>query len=294
MKKKPAHAAPAARPPRPSKTKPATGVAPGYLHGYSSDEQDRLYKQARFLEKSVYEHIDFSQQHQVLEVGCGVGAQTEILLERFPQLFIHGLDASEAQVKRARNHLASHLSSNRLKLDVADALHLPFEEDAFDGAFVCWFLEHVQEPIEILREIRRVMKPSGTIYCNEVLNSSFYVHPYSPATLQYWFAFNDHQWNLKGDPFVGAKLANYLMAAGFQNITTKNLIHHYDNRAPKQRAQFIEYWINLLLSGAAGLIEAGKVTQEIVDEMEQELERLKDDPDAVFFYSWIQAKAQAF
>jgi len=272
---------------------PPTGVTPGYLHGYSEKEQDRLYQQARFLEPSVYGRVDFSKQTKIIEVGCGVGAQTEILLERFPHLRIHGVDASEKQILRAREHLKKHVNANQVTYDVGDALHLPYKDNTFDGAFLCWLLEHVQEPIGILEEVRRVLQTGAIIYCSEVLNATLYLNPYSPATLQYWFAFNDHQWMLKGDPFVGAKLANYLLAAGYQNVTTEVKVEYFDNRMPKKRAQWIEYWTSLLLSGAPGLLEAGKVTTEVVDEMQRELGRLKDDPDAVFFYSWVQARAQA-
>lgn len=270
-----------------------TGVAPGYVHGFSSKEQDRLYEQARFLEHNVYEHVDFKNIGKILEVGCGVGAQTEILLERFPQLKIHGIDASLAQIKRAKKRLAKPLKQGRARFQVADALKLPFADNEFEGAFICWLLEHVQNPIEILREVRRTLRTGAPIYCSEVLNATFYVHPYSPATLKYWFAFNDHQWKLKGDPFVGGKLANYLIAAGYQNVETEAKVHHYDNRNPKKRAAFIEYWTSLLLSGAPGLIDAGEVTADTVAEMKRELNRLKNDPDSVYFYTWIQAKAVA-
>jgi len=269
-------------------------VAPGYLHGYSAEEQQRLYKQARFLEPSVFDTVKLETRARCLEVGCGVGAQTEILLERFPHLSITGVDASKSQIATARKRLARPISQGRVKLDVGDALKLPYRENSFDSAFVCWLLEHVQEPIGILREIRRVLQAGSVIYCSEVLNATLYLNPYSPATLQFWFAFNDHQWNLKGDPFVGAKLANYLLQAGFQNVTTQVKNHLYDNRMPKRRAEFIEYWTNLLLSGAPGLIKAGRVDKGTVDEMTRELTRLKDDPDAVFFYSWVQARAEVF
>jgi ubiquinone/menaquinone biosynthesis C-methylase UbiE len=271
-----------------------SGIAEGYLHGFSPEEQSRLYKQAKFLAPSVYDTVDFTKQSQVLEVGMGVGAQTEILLDRFPSIKIRGIDASQAQIDAASKRLAPFIQRGRVDVQVADAMHLPFEDNAFDGAFLCWFLEHVQEPVEILREVRRVMRPNGVIFCCEVLNATFFVHPYSPATLQYWFAFNDHQWLLKGDPFVGAKLANYLISAGFQDVTTQVKTHHYDNRSPKRRAEFIEYWTELLLSGAPGLLKAGKVTAELIDEMKVELARLKSDPNAVFFYTWIQARAQAY
>jgi len=273
------------------KKKPIRTKTKGYLHGFTREEQDRLYQQARFLEPYIFENIEFSKDSRILEVGSGVGAQTEILLKRFPTLSIECVDASESQLARAKMQLKKY--KNRVHLHAADAEHLPFSDNTFDGAFLCWILEHVADPVKILKETHRTLKENGLIYINEVQNASFFVHPYSPATLQYWFEFNDHQWNMKGDPFVGAKLGNYLIEAGFQKIETTMKHHFYDNRTPKIRAQFIEFWTSLLLSGAPGLIKAKKVTPALVTEMKRELTRLKDDKDAVFIYSWVFAKARA-
>jgi ubiquinone/menaquinone biosynthesis C-methylase UbiE len=270
-----------------------TGIAPGYLHGFTPDEQARLYHQARFWAPSIFKNVPFQNSRHVLEVGCGVGAQTEILLERFPQISIKGVDASPTQITQARSHLTQSPNASRVQFLEGDALHLPFADNTFDSAFLCWFLEHVQTPVEILEEVRRVLQTGGVIFCNEVLNATFYIHPYSPATLKYWFEFNDHQWTLKGDPFIGGKLANYLLKAGFQNIQTQVVTQHHDNRTPKARADFIEYWTHLLLSGAPALIQAGRVTSEQVEEMRQEMHKLKSDPDSVIFYSFVQAIAQS-
>lgn len=274
--------------------KKTSGLADGYIHGFTKLEQDRLYSQARVHEDAIFTTIDFSGCRDILEIGSGVGAQTQILLERYPDAKIQCVDASTEQVARARNGLKAALKEGRVKVDQADALHLPYPENSFDGVFICWLLEHVQNPVGILKEAKRVLKPGGVIYCNEVFNATFYVHPYSPATLKFWFEFNDYQWSLKGDPFVGGKLANYLMAAGYQNVTTKVLTHQYDNRMPKKRAAFIDYWTELLLSGAPSLLKAGRVTPQIVKEMTEESQTLKDAPDSVIFYSWIQARAEAY
>jgi ubiquinone/menaquinone biosynthesis C-methylase UbiE len=264
-----------------------------YIHGFTREEQDRLYQQSRIHEEIIFSQIDFSQQQKIVEVGSGVGAQTQILLERFPQLHIDCIDASSEQIKRATETLAEPIKHGKVRIHQAHAEKIPLSDDSMDGAFVCWLLEHVQEPLSILEEIRRVLKSGGVVFCNEVFNSTFYLHPYSPALLKYWCEFNDYQWSIKGDPFVGGKLANYLMKAGYQNISTKVLTHQYDNRSPKKRAAFIEYWCNLMLSGAPDLLKAGRVDQETVDGMKAELKKLKNDPDAVIFYSWILARAVA-
>ncbi len=271
-----------------------SGIADGYIHGFDTVEQDRLFQQARIHENVIFSQVSFDSCQSLLEIGSGVGAQTKILLERYPELRIQCLDASKAQADRAAEALKFDVDSGRVNISVGDAMHMPFDENSFDGAFVCWLLEHVQHPVDVLREAHRVLKSGGVIYCNEVFNSTFYVHPYSPATLKFWMEFNDYQWSLKGDPFVGGKLANYLMEAGFQNVTTTVLTHQYDNRTPKKRAAFLDYWVNLLLSGAQNLVATGRVTDDIVRDMQLEMEAMKKDPNSVIFYSWILARAEAW
>lgn len=265
----------------------------GYLHGFSDKEQHRLYTQATFLEPWVYEHVELKPVTKLLEVGCGVGAQTGLLLKRFPHLHITGIDASAKQVSQARRHLVREIRASHVELSVQDASRMSFGDSVFDGAFICWLLEHVPDPVAILRETLRTLKPGGIIYCTEVQNASFFVEPYSPATLKYWFEFNEQQWAMRGDPFVGAKLGNLLLRAGFQNISTRLVRFHFDSRAPKQRAEFIKYWTELLLSGAPALERSKRVTKKLVTQMTQELDVVGRSQDSVFFYTAVQARAEA-
>ena len=144
------------------------------------------------------------------------------------------------------------------------------------------------------REVRRVLVPGSPVVCSEVLNATFFIDPYSPDTLRYWMAFNDHQLSLGGDPFVGAKLGNLLQSVGYRDVSTEVKTFHLDNRAPGERAEFLAYWTELLLSGAPALLAAGKTSQEIVDGMTRELDVVARDPNSVFFYSFIQARARAW
>lgn len=267
----------------------------GYVHGFTREEQDRLLRQARFVEHRVHDRLPFRRCKRLIEVGSGVGAQTEILLRHFPDLHVTGVEMSETNLARARAHLA-HLpwAAGRHDFVQADASELEFEADEFDSAFLCWILEHVADPMMVLAETRRVLRPGSPIVVTEVQNSSFFLEPYSPSTLAYWMAFNDHQLAIGGDPFVGAKLGNLLQAVGYRDITTEVVTIHLDNRAPGERAEFIAFWTELLLSGAPGLQEAGKVSDETVSAMKEELRIVAHDPNSVFLYSFVQARARVW
>jgi len=267
----------------------------GYLHGFTPAEQDRLRRQARFLEYKVHDGLPFRRCRQLIEVGCGVGAQTEILLRHFPDLHVTGVDASEKNLEAGRSNLgALTWAEGRYELVRQDATRLAFPANRFDGAFLCWILEHVGEPAQVLAEVRRVLVPGSPVVVTEVQNATFFVDPYSPRTLAYWMAYNDWQLELGGDPFVGAKLGNLLQAVGYRDITTKVRTFHLDNRHAGERAEFLAFWTELLLSGSGELLAAGKVSEEIVDGMKEEMDRVAHDPDSVFFYSFVQARARVW
>ncbi|MGR3280013.1 class I SAM-dependent methyltransferase [Acaryochloris marina NIES-2412] len=263
-----------------------------YIHSFSKVEQERLRNQARFAEYAVYQDVDFTRARNILEVGCGVGAQSEILLRRFPHLFLTGIDKTQAQLEQAQSFLSSLLyAQERYNLIKMDAAALEFPSEHFDGAFICWLLEHVPDPAMVLSEVRRVLRKGSTLYVSEVMNSSFLIDPYSPNTWKYWLAFNDYQIDNGGDPFVGAKLGNLLMQTGYSNISTTPKIWHLDNRSPAKRKEMIEFWTELLLSASEQLVEDQRIDQAVVSAMKDELTNVARDPSSVFFYSFIQARA---
>ncbi len=270
-----------------------TEKSAGYLHGFTDEEEDRLVRQARFVEHRVYDRLPFQRCRDLLEVGCGVGAQTEILLRLYPDMHVTGLEYSEANLVRAQARINKlEWAKGRHDLVPGDAHSMPFKAGRFDSAFLCWVLEHVSAPQKVLSETRRVLKVGSPVVITEVQNATFFLEPYSPHTWTYWMAFNDHQIELGGDPFIGAKLGNLLLSTGFRDITTDVRTIHLDNRVPGERAEFIAYWTELLLSGAPSLIEAGKVSEETVSGMKKELEQVSHDPNSVFYYSFVQARAR--
>lgn len=262
----------------------------GYVHGFSGEEQARLAEQARFLAPVVFEGVDFSGCRRLLELGCGVGAQTRLLLERWPELLITAVDASAAQLEAARRSLAGE---RRVRLVRADAERLPFREAAFDGVFVVWLLEHVRRPLPILAEARRILRPGGLLHAIEVANATLRLEPAMPVTWRWWEAMNRLQKDLGGDPDVGARLERLLADAGFRRIEVRAGRFGADGREPERRSGIARYWRDLMLSCAAQLEARGWVEPGDAGRMRAEWDAFERDPGASFSYSPVRACAEA-
>ncbi|MER2517796.1 MAG: class I SAM-dependent methyltransferase [Candidatus Accumulibacter phosphatis] len=103
----------------------------------------------------------------VLEVGCGRGVGTEEILERFAAKEVHALDVDPDMIKLARKRLAGY-PSDRLRLSLGDVTQLDVEDATYDAVFDFAILHHVPVWQDGVAEIRRVLKPGGRFYFQEV------------------------------------------------------------------------------------------------------------------------------
>lgn len=266
-------------------------MSENYLHGYHPEERDRLARQARFLEPKVYSGLDFSGVTKLLEVGSGNGAQSEIILERWPSLRLTGVDVSGEQVSLAQVRLGARSAfEGRWEFTQTDASLLPFAEGAFDGAFFCWVLEHVANPKHILRETKRVLAPGGKVFLTEVFNHSFYAEPAMPALAAYWQKYNTLQTRFAGDPQVGAKLGQYLDEVGFVEVVATPRTFFFDRRQPIEKKAMFHYWRDLLMSAAPQMTAQGLATEGDTNEVRKEMDGAADSLNSIFYYSFVQAE----
>lgn len=107
----------------------------------------------------------------VLEVGCGQGTGMEVILAQFHAAHVTGLDLDPRQIELARRRLQGKYDG-RFTLTQGDAERLPFADRCFDAVFDFGALHHVPDWQAAIAEIRRVLKPDGTFFFEEVTRAA--------------------------------------------------------------------------------------------------------------------------
>lgn len=96
---------------------------------------------------------------RVLEVGIGTGLN----LPLYPRdIDLVGIDLSEGMLRKAQEKVHDLRMSN-VTLKVMDASALDFGDGEFDTTIATYVISAVPDPVAVLREMRRVTKPGGTI-----------------------------------------------------------------------------------------------------------------------------------
>lgn len=124
-----------------------------------------------YFEKVVLPLINFPQNGQVLDVGCGNGGISLLLAELRPDLRITGADYEMKPIEDA----SAYATRNGLKnvaFEQGDAHHLKYENESFDGAVCQTVLTHVRDAETVIKEMARVLKPGGVFFAAEYTNSA--------------------------------------------------------------------------------------------------------------------------
>ena len=198
-----------------------------------AEREDNLYRngkrcQISFEEEVLFEFLDnnSSAGGKVLDVGCGSGEIARVIKEK--GYLVSGVDFSPIAIELARKQ---DIDGQLVDLDSG----IPFDDDTFDTVWAGDVIEHVFDPIFVLREINRVLIPGGQLLCTVPYNLNMatrlrvlFGHSYQEGVYRKFGQYKHHT-------FFSMPLMKYMLdEAGFEPQDIKYLI-----RIPKTRIQYI-------------------------------------------------------
>lgn len=141
----------------------------------------RTESRARTALAKVGPHLPLSPGACILELGSGGGGMVALLQERYQPMRLVGTDFDPAQVAAATKFLKERwgVLPPAVRIEVADALALPFPDASFDVVFAMLMLHHVEEHHtefvrrpRALKEIARVLRPGGRLVYSELFRKA--------------------------------------------------------------------------------------------------------------------------
>lgn len=201
----------------------------------------------------------------ILDVGSGPGTITIDLAQRVAPGVVTGLDYSADAVARAQEN-ARQKGVENVKFVVGDAYNLPFEDDSFDIVHTHQTLQHVGRPVDVLREMRRVVKPGGVVAAREVDWAGIIFYPELEALTRWQSLYDAVHRSNGGEPNAGRRLKAWAYEAGFTDVSGYASV--WGMSSDEDRGWWGETWSQRVLSSsfASDVQELGLAT---VDDLKQ-------------------------
>jgi SAM-dependent methyltransferase len=218
-----------------------------------------------------------------------VGAQTISLARRSPGAKVTAVDLSATSLEVARRRV-TEAGIPGILFREADLHRLPFADASFDHVFICFVLEHIRDPVHALQELRRVLKPTGTLTVIEGDHGSFLFHPRTQASLEAWSCLVQTQARLGGDALIGRRLYPLLRDARFEVRVVSPRVVYADARTPGLVDVFARKIIAGMVEGVRDLLREDTPVARFEEGLAH-LRRLADSPEATVCYTFFKALA---
>lgn len=201
---------------------------------------------------------------RILDIGCGPGTITADLAELVPKGRVTGVDMAPGIVEQARA-LAAERSLTNTDFAVADIHALDYPDASFSVVHAHQVLQHVGDPVQALREMRRVTEPGGIVAVRDSDYGAFTWSPASPVLDEWLELYHRVARANGGEPDAGRRLLSWAQQAGLTDITSTatNWVFATD----EERAWWSGLWAERTTASAYAelAVDGGHATREQLD-----------------------------
>jgi SAM-dependent methyltransferase len=192
-----------------------------YIHGTSPEEQRRLsLMNDVLLNPASLREIALRGDERVIDFGSGLGQFTRAMARAVPRGRVVGIERSDEQRAKAVRLAQEEGDNVSVEYRAGDVLNLDLgdEWESFDVAHARFVLEHVPDPLRVVRAMVRAVKPGGRIIVADDDHGVLRLWPEPPGVVELWNAYIRTYDRIGNDPFVGRRLVQLLHQAGARPV----------------------------------------------------------------------------
>jgi SAM-dependent methyltransferase len=239
-------------------------VSEDYIHGYSPSEMRRLTRLQDILNEVELAAIELAGVRRLLDVGSGLGQMSRALARRLGrQGLVVGVERDARQRAVALEQAAAAGERELVEFRAGDATALPLapsERGAFDLAHARFLLEHVPDPLAVVREMVSAVRPGGRVVLIDDDHELLRLWPECPELSRVWHQYWQRYRDRGLDPLVGRRLPELLRQAGARPTRATSVFFG----ACRGMAVFdlvVDNLIGVLESAALDLERSGRLAQ---------------------------------
>ncbi len=260
-----------------------------YIHGTSENEQERLKKLNNITNESFINFLNIQESSKICDFGCGLGNLLIDINKKFPDAEITGIEISDDQYKNALNECKD---KENITIKKESVLKNSLPDNFFDITYCRYLLEHVNSPVEVVKEMLRVTKPEGRIYCqeNDMYNVIFY--PEIKGFSKLIKMFCSLQIKKGGDPYIGRKLFDIFKKAGCKNIELLYAPEIYTESNIADFKLWMENTYNIMHTVKDQIIEDENTESDFINSVLENILYRAEHPEGVCLFHWNRLKAK--
>ena len=222
----------------------------------------------------------------LLDCGCGPGTITIGLAALLSEGKVTGIDRESSQIELALTNAKRQDTANAF-FRVGSVYELPFEDEEFDVVFAHAVLQHLNEPVQALQEMRRVLKPGGIIGVRDDDQGSLIMYPANENLRAMLSLFRRIMLHHGGNAEVGRQHRALLRQAGF--VRTQASASTECDGTSAETIKRSEIADELLQTMNKVIVSQGWATSKEVDEIRTACKEWGHHPDAFDVITWCEA-----
>ncbi len=214
----------------------------------------------------------------VLDVGCGPGTITIDIAAIVSPAKVVGVDASEQVIQRA-TEIAAERDVDNVEFVVGNAYELDYEDESFDVVHAHQVLQHLSDPVRVLREFRRVRTADGIVAARDVDYGACFWFPDSEG-LDRWLELIRAVYRSNNtEPDAGRRLKSWARSAGYAEIDSTASVWGFNSEA--DREWWGSMWETRILQSALAVdaIDAGLAHQDDLIDISRAWRDWINEPD---------------